>query len=308
MEKEHQIPALIRDRRDEIVSEWRRRRDGVMDDEAFARLVAGMGRLVDIFADFLTSPDSVETFSKGGAIHAMVGDIASDQHLLGRDAVGVIEDFSALRRMLWLVVEESVDLSARSGGEVADFFVKLMQASDWVTGSALEAYDDIVRREMEVAMGEAAGTDLVTGLPEQDLFTRLLLPDAIASHERFSLAVFDVAGFSETVAAGEVKRARKVLRRLAEAVREAAGEHATFARFGDDEVCVLLPGQGSERAYDVAERVLDRLAGRKDSFQVDVGIAEYPAHGEEGEALIVQMLRALKMAKRVGGSGIVVAR
>lgn len=309
MEKEREIPGLIRRRRDEIVADWRGSRGGVADDEAFSRLEVGISRLVEVFADFLLSPDSVATFSRGGVIHALVGEIARDQHVLGRDAAGVIEDFSALRRALWQAVQESVDLPSRDGGEVADFFVKLLQASDWVTESALGAYDSVARREMEEALGRAAATDLVTGLPDQDAFSRLLLPNAIEAQERFSLAIFDVAGFSETVASGEVKRARKVLRRLAEAVREAAGEHAVCARFGDDEVCVLLPGQGSENAYEVAELVLDRLGGkRKDDFQVDVGIAEYPAHGEETEALIVEMLRALKMAKRVGGGGIVVAR
>lgn len=309
MEMKHEIPELIRKRRDEIAADWRRNRGGVTDDEAFSRLEAGMGRLVEVFAEFLLSPDSVETFSRGGVIRALVGEIARDQHVLGRDSAGVIEDFSALRRALWQAVEGGVDLSSRDGGEVADFFVKLLRASDWVTESALEAYDSVARREMEEALGRAAATDLVTGLPDQDAFSRLLLPNAIEAQERFSIAVFDVAGFSETVASGEVKRARKVLRRLAEAVRDAAGEHAAYARFGDDEVCVLLPGQNSEAAYRVAERVLDLLGGkRKDDFQVDVGIAEYPAHGEETEALIVEMLRALKMAKRVGGGGIVVAR
>lgn len=309
MEREHELPEVIRKCRDEISATWQGSRAGAADDEAFSRLEAGMRHLVEVFAEFLQSPDSVNTFSRGGEIRTLVGEIARDQHTLGRDAAGVIEDFSALRRALWRAVEERVDLSARDGGEVADFFVKLLQASDWVTETALEAYDSVARQEMEEALGRAAATDLVTGLPDQDVFSRLLLPNAIEDQERFSLAVFDVAGFSETVASGEVKRARKVLRRLAEAVRGAAGERAACARFGDDEVCVLLPGQGSESAYEVAERVLERLGGkRKDDFQVDVGIAEYPAHGEEAEALIVEMLRALKMAKRVGGGGIVVAR
>lgn len=308
MERKHEIPEVVRDRRGEIVADWRRHRGGVADDEAFSRLEAGMGRMVEAFADFLLSPDSVQTFSRGGVTRTLVGEIARDQHALGRDAAGVIEDFAALRRALWQAVEEHVDLSSRDGGEVADFFVKLLQASDWATESALEAYDSVARQEMEEALGRAAATDLVTGLPDQDAFSRLLLPNAIEAQERFSLAVFDVAGFSETVASGEVKRARKVLRRLSEAVRGAAGENAACARFGDDEVCVLLPGQGSEGAYEVAERVLERLGGRgKDGFQVDVGIAEYPVHGKEAEALIVEMLRALKMAKRVGGGGIVVA-
>ena len=263
--------------------------------------------MVSVFVDFLRSPDSVETFSRGGAVRGLVGEIAESQHELGRDAVEVIEDFAALRRSIWRSVEKGVDLSALGGGEVAAFFLKLMRASDWVTEAGLEAFDAIVRREMEQALGRAAATDLVTGLPDRDQFNRLLLPRAVASHDQFSVAIFDVAHFTETVAAGEVRRARQVLRRLADAVRESAPEGAVCARFGDDEVCVILPGESSEGGYRLAERVLERLAKSMADFEVDVGVAEYPTHGTGVGELMGETLRALKMAKRVGGSGIVVA-
>jgi diguanylate cyclase (GGDEF)-like protein len=238
-----------------------------------------------------------------------VGEIAENQHELGRDTVGVIEDFAVLRRCIWRSVEKGVDLSALGGGDVAAFFLKLMRASDWVTEAGLEAFDAIVRREMEQALGQAQATDLVTGLPDRDQFNRLHLPQAICSHGRFSVAVFDVAHFTETVAAGKVRRARQVLRRLADTVQEVAPKGTICARFGDDEISAILPEQGSEGAYHVAESVLERLAEEgEDGFEVDVGVAEYPAHGTNAEELMGETLKALKMAKRVGGSGIVVAR
>jgi GGDEF domain-containing protein len=43
-------------------------------------------------------------------------------------------------------------------------------------------------------------------------------------------------------------------------------------------------------------------------FEVDVGVAEYPAHGTDPGELMGETLKALKMAQRVGGGGIVVAR
>src|SRR5215211_6386882 len=144
------------------------------------------------FIEFLQSPESVETFSRGGAIRALVGEIAESQHELDRDAVGVIEDFATLRRCIWRSIERGVDLSGLDGDEVARFFLKLMQASDWVTEAGLDAFDAIVRREMEQALGRAEATDLLTGLPDRDLFHRLLLPQAIATNDRLSVAVFDV--------------------------------------------------------------------------------------------------------------------
>ena len=291
-----------------ILDCWRRSRGGGAEDGEHARLVAGMEELVSAFVGFLRSPETVETFSRGGASRALVAGIAETQHGLGRDAVGVIDDYMVLRRCIWRSVEAGVDLSGIPGGEVASFFVKLMQASDWATETGLEAFDAIVRREMEQALGRAAATDLVTGLPDRDQLNRLLLPQAIAANERFSVAVFDVADFSETVAAGRVGRARRVLQRLAEAVQESSPEGAVHARFGDDEVCAILPGEGGEGAYRLAERVLDALAADPGDFEVDVGVAEYPTHGANPGELMAETLKALTMAKRVGGSGIVIAR
>ena len=308
VEDTSRIPDSIRGYLPAIVAAWREGRPGDTADGAYSRLARGMEELISVFIEFLRSPESVETFSRGGAIHVLVNEIAECQHELGRDAVGVIEDFVVLRRGIWRSVDKGVDLSSLDGGEVARFFSKLMQASDWVTEAGLEAFDAIVRREMEQALGRAEATDLVTGLPDRDQFNRLLLPKAVTSHDRFSVAVFDVAHFTETVAAGKVERAREVLRRLADVVEAAAPEGAVCARFGDDEICAILPDEGSEAAYRMAERVLENLAAAPDAFEVDVGVAEYPAHGASVADLMGETLKALKMAKRVGGSGIVVAR
>src|ERR687894_2386413 len=220
MEGASRIPDRIRDELPAIVASWREDRRGDAEDGAYTGLVAEMEALISVFIEFLQSPESVETFSRGGAVRALVDDIAESQHELGRDAVGVIEDFAVLRRCIWRTVEKRVDLSNLDGGEVARFFLKLMQASDWVTEAGLEAFGAIVRREMEQALGRAAATDLVTGLPDRDQFNRLLLPQAVASHERLSVAIFDVAHFTETVAAGEVRRAPPGLRGLAGTGRE----------------------------------------------------------------------------------------
>jgi diguanylate cyclase (GGDEF)-like protein len=308
MESASRIPDRIEEDVAGIVACWRAKRGGEDEDGAYDRTLAGMEELVSVFVGFLRSSETVETYSRGGATRALVQKMARCQHELGRDAVGVIEDFSVLRRCIWRSVEAGVDLSGLHGAEVSGFFVKLMQASDWLTETGLEAFDAIVRREMEQALGRAAATDLLTGLPDRDQLNRLLLPRAIDSHDRFSVAVFDVVDFTETVASGKIKRARKVLRTLAEAVRRSSPEGSTFARFGDDEVCVIVPGETGEGAYRLAERVLGRLAEEGADFEVDVGIAEYPAHGRAAGELMGETLKALKMAKRVGGSGIVVAR
>ena len=307
MDETSRIAGEIESRVPEVVVLWRENRPGETGEEDFERLCEGIERVTQVFVDFIRSPESVETFSRGGATQGLVREIVSHQRALSRDAVGVMEDFAALRRAVLRIVERSVDFRNLGGEEVARFYGKLISASDWVTHAGLEAFEIIEREEMQEALGRAAATDLVTGLPNRDLFNRLLLPGAISEYERFSLIIFDVAGFSEIVARGKVKQARKFLWRLAETVKESIPEGTACARFGDDEICVLLEGD-DETAYKLAEDVLERLAAEKKSFQVDVGVAEYPTPSETAGDLVSKALQTLRMAKRVGGGGIMVAR
>ncbi|CAN5668309.1 hypothetical protein BH24ACT21_BH24ACT21_12550 [soil metagenome] len=308
MESGSHIPEEIQNKTPEILDFWRDRRLHEPEGEAASRLSEHMERLVEVFVDFLRSPESVETFSQGGRVRSLIREISGCQHELDRDAVGIIEDFAVLRRAVWRSAENSLDLSALDGAEVARFFTKMLQASDWVTEAGLEAFEATVREEMQQAVGKAAATDLLTGLPDRERFNRVILPRAIESYERLSLVVFDIADFSDTVAEGEVDRARNALRSLVEVVSDSVPEETICARFGDDEVCALLPGLGSEDAYRVSESVLERLAAEDLGFEVDAGVAEYPTHGADAGELVLASLQAMSMAKRVGGSGIVVAR
>lgn len=307
METQPQIIARIREDMPNISRSWREERRETGGDESSELMVALMEELTGVFAGFLESPRGVESFSRGGEVRSLVARIAAGQHDLGRDAVGVIEDFSALRRCVWNSVEQGVDFAGMAGGDVAAFFVKLIQASDWVTEHGLEAFETTAQREMEQALGRAAATDLVTGLPDRDQLNRLLLPAAVREHETFSVVVFDVVNFTQIVAEGKLGRAREILGRLAEAIRDGAPENAVCARFGDDEVCAILPGSTAEDAYQLAELVSSRLREGPDGFDLDVGVAGYPAHGADAGQLMSEILKALKMAKRVGGGGIVVA-
>lgn len=303
MEGASRIPEEVRAGLPEILDSWRVDRGG----GAGERLVEDVEHLTLVFVEFLQSSETVETFSRGGATRAEVEEISARQREIGRSAVGLIEDFAALRRAISRTVEQRVDLSALDGGEVAAFFVKLMQASDWLTETALQSFDVAVQREMEQELGRARATDLITGLPDRDQLNRLLLPRAIAANENLAVLIFDVARFTETVAEGRVEDARRVIYQLAEAIREAAPEGAICARFGDDEICALLPGRGSEEAYQMAERVVARIAEAPVDFEVDAGVAEYPAHAETPDELLHEALAALNVAQRVGGGGIVIA-
>ena len=302
------IAEKIRDGVPEILKTWRAGRERAAGEEFDPRFVEEVGRVLVIFTEFLQSPEPIEAFTREGATRAVVGEISTHQYEIGRDAVEVIEDYASLRRCVWRFVEEKVDLSSFDGGEVSRFFIKLMQASDWITESGLRVFDEIAHQHMESALGQAAATDILTGLPGRELFDRRLLPLAVEEHDQVALVIFDVAHFSETVAFGGIAKAREALLRLAKAVEETAPEEAVRARFGDDEICVILPGASAEEAYHVSAEVLARLEEGAEALPVDAGVAVYPKHGDDASGLVTSAFRALGMAKRVGGSGIVVAR
>ena len=75
----------------------------------------------------------------------------------------------------------------------------------------LEAFERIIYQNMTNALGRAAATDLLSGLPDRDLFNRRLLPRALLEHDRVALVVDDVVDFSDTVAAGMITRVREAL-------------------------------------------------------------------------------------------------
>jgi hypothetical protein len=124
MERASRIPDWIDEDVVGIVSCWQTRRGG--EDEDHDRMLAGMEELVSVFVGFLRSSETVATYSRGGATRALVERIAGCQHELGRDAVGVIEDFVVLRRCIWRSVESGVDLAELHGAEISGFFAKLM--------------------------------------------------------------------------------------------------------------------------------------------------------------------------------------
>jgi diguanylate cyclase (GGDEF)-like protein len=286
----------------EILACWKEARG-----EDAGPLIEGMGRLLGAFAEFLSDPEPLEGFGREGATRSLVREISALQHEAGRDAVGVMEDYAALRRCVWRYVEGGVDLGSKSGAEVARFFVKLMQAADWATEKALEEHDEISRRAMEILIVEAEATDLLTGLPDRDLFQSKLLPEALAAHDRAALIVFDLARFSETLASAGAAQARTFLVRLADIVGEAAPGGAVRVRFGDDEIAALIPGATAEEAYAVAERAMALLVEGTEGIQADAGVAAYPGHADDAGGLVAAAVGALSTAKRVGGSGIVIA-
>lgn len=309
---------VLAERSDEILESWSEKLRDSASEAGWAGqpeevLRRHFKELLGVFVEFVRSEEDISTFSRQGETRSLVRRVAAQQDELGRDAVQVVSDYLLLRRAVWEHLERHLELGSYGGSEVSALLGKVMEAMDWVIGAGGLAFDALQRAAFEDELGAARSTDLITGLPDRVVFDRKLLPEAIRGHDTFAVVVFDIDRFSETVAHSGIETARGALVTLAEAVRMESPEDCHYCRFGDDEICVILPGFDSERAYGVAEGVLRNIADRSKSggvwdLNLHAGIAEYPSHGRDANQIVFEVTRALRLAKRIEGSGIMVSR
>lgn len=173
--------------------------------------------------------------------------------------------------------------------------------------------DGIARRENEIK--RLAYWDLLTDLPNRIQFT-FLLKQAIELHQhakqnapenscyvvmldldRFKL-VNDIMGHSF----GDL-----MLKRVADLLREALPE-TQLARLGGDEFALLLPDSNLESARNIAKTILKLLESpitieeQTIDLGAGIGIAGYPADGDNAETLLSRAEVAMYSAKRNVGS------
>jgi GGDEF domain-containing protein len=171
-------------------------------------------------------------------------------------------------------------------------------------------------------MSYLARHDLLTGLPNRLLFEdriRQVIFQARRSDARFTVIFIDLDDFKPVNdkhghAVGD-RVLQQVATRMADALRETDsvvrfhGDEDTVARLGGDEFIILAPGlSGDEDIGRVCGKVIGALArpmdidGRRLSIGASLGCAEYPRHGADEEALLMNADAAMYLAKATGGN------
>ena len=150
--------------------------------------------------------------------------------------------------------------------------------------------------------------DALTKLPNRALFNdrlRSTLSSAHRSQELFALVGVDLDQFKEINDTLGHNAGDLVLRHVANACRKVLRESDTVARMGGDEFTLLLPQVADlEQAVHIAQRVLEAI---KEPLQIgehlvevsaSLGVALFPQHGEDEEALVTHSDAAMYAAKR----------
>jgi diguanylate cyclase (GGDEF)-like protein len=151
--------------------------------------------------------------------------------------------------------------------------------------------------------------DAVTGLPNRARLRDLLAEELRrAQAERRPLALLRVEmerfrDINETLGAAEVD---ELLRHIAARLVRTAGESASVARLAESEFAVVQPRSGAEQAMALAQRILAvlyepiELSGLLLDAHSSIGIALFPGHGSDADALVRRAGIALDQARVLG--------
>lgn len=152
-----------------------------------------------------------------------------------------------------------------------------------------------------------AARDPLTGLWNRRQLRRTLEREE-ARAERYgqhlSLLILDVDGFKEINDTHGHPAGDAVLERLAELIRAETRSIDEGARYGGDEMALVLPETGRAGAKILAERLRRRVGAQlgdvAGDVTISVGVATIPECAEDVESLIESADSALLEAKRAG--------
>ncbi len=154
---------------------------------------------------------------------------------------------------------------------------------------------------------QQALTDALTGCYNRRSFELQLQRDlhlATRMRQPLSLIMIDLDKFKDINDTAGHETGDAALRMLADALRGELRAVDTAARLGGDEFVIILPQADSEGALIVAERLRQRIAQLEvpgfGSMTASFGLATFPLHASNRDALVVAADRALYDSKHTG--------
>lgn len=156
-------------------------------------------------------------------------------------------------------------------------------------------------------------TDGLTGLNTRQYFSERYQEEFAAaerSGEPLCLIMLDIDDFKKINDTNGHLVGDRVLVHVSHMIQTQVRLSDTVARYGGEEVIVLLPRTTLEQGYTVAERIRSAFPELPCPFPVtaSIGIAAYPRHGTEREMLLMKADDAMYRAKHEGKNQIRIAR
>jgi diguanylate cyclase (GGDEF)-like protein/PAS domain S-box-containing protein len=170
----------------------------------------------------------------------------------------------------------------------------------------------IERKQMHERLAHMAQYDQLTALPNRQLFLDRLktaLARARRDQSLLSLLFIDLDRFKQVNDTLGHATGDLLLQGVAQRLQACVRGSDTVARIGGDEFVVLLEGgHAREHASTAAEKILAAfgqafdLGGKPLHVQPSIGVAIYPEHGSEEDALLRHADEAMYVGKKNGGN------
>jgi diguanylate cyclase (GGDEF)-like protein len=171
--------------------------------------------------------------------------------------------------------------------------------------------------EKNEELRELSITDSLTGLYNRRHFMEVLANEvARASRHKhaFSVMMIDTDHFKKYNDSFGHQAGDDLLKKIGIIFKESLRSIDSASRYGGDEFIVLLPEVGSEGAFEVGNRLRERVPAETRSGEtkrvpvtLSIGLAVFPEHGETLEAIVASADSALYHAKRNGRNQVVLA-
>ncbi|HEX2187568.1 MAG TPA: GGDEF domain-containing protein, partial [Longimicrobiaceae bacterium] len=176
---------------------------------------------------------------------------------------------------------------------------RLFEPEDWSLLDVLisQATIAIERVELFERVRELSLTDPLTGLGNRR-HMQVMLKHSLAAAQRgdpLSLVMVDLDGFKAINDEYGHLEGDRILRLVAECLREEIRGADLAVRFGGAEFLIILPGTDLAGAHSLIRRVQDRLGGRA---RISAGAAEYDPSMKAADDLIEQADRELYASKK----------
>jgi len=250
---------------------------------------------------------------------------ARDQDLLGRDihdllrphtpqgqALGRAECLPGLRERNIRRGHLRDIVVHRQSGETfhADLWLHPIHSDTEVIGGVVSLLDITERYLHTSELERQANQDSLTGLANRKLLHQRL-EEAVRTAEPgihgFALFLIDLDRFKDINDALGHKSGDRLIRLIGPRLQSLLGPHDTLARLGGDEFAILARSVESVERAETVARWLRRailepfdLEGMRVQIDASIGIALYPAHGDDGTHLLRHADVAMYHAKRTG--------
>jgi diguanylate cyclase (GGDEF)-like protein len=176
----------------------------------------------------------------------------------------------------------------------------------------------IINARLHQAVANQALSDALTGLPNRRALDARLENDvqrAARYNHRFAVLMLDLDGFKAVNDTYGHALGDTVLHQYAQFLANSQRSSDFLARYGGDEMLMILPETDIEAAKQVTDHIKERMSdfeislpdGTKKNLSVTGGIAIYPTHAQSASDLLRAADEALYRAKRKARGSFAVA-